>query len=144
MSFLKELKEEDKKSKKKTVKKKEELKKKSELSSLDGQLVVDVYETKDNFYVRAPIAGVESDEIDVTVENGMLIIKGERKYEEEKKEKNYFYQECYWGSFSRQILLPDDVDSSKIKASLEKGVLTVKLPKSPKTKKKKVSIDVKD
>jgi len=106
----------------------------------EGQLAVDVYETDSDFYVRAPIAGVEPEEIDVSVENGMLIIRGERKYTEEAKEKNYFYKECYWGSFSRQILLPEDADADKVKASLKKGILTVKIPKASRLKKRKISV----
>lgn len=110
------------------------------LSSAGGQLTVDVYQTPSEFVVISPIAGVKPEDIDVSVENDMLTIKGERKVFDEVKEKNYFYQECYWGSFSRQILLPEDVDVQKIKASLQKGVLVVRIPKQSKTRKKKVSV----
>ena len=106
----------------------------------EGQLAVDVYQTDDEFCVEAPIAGVSPEEIEVYVENDMLVIKGERKGSEEKIGRNYFYQECYWGSFSRQIILPEDVDSSKIKATLKKGILKVVIPRSEKTRRRRVSI----
>ena len=106
----------------------------------DGQLVVDVYETASEFCIQAPIAGVNPEDIEVSVEGGMLNIGGERKYSEETKEKNYFYRECYWGAFSRQILLPEDADASRIKASLKKGILLIKIPKVTKPTKKKVNV----
>jgi len=111
----------------------------------NGQLAVDTYELEDHFCVKSAIAGVNSDELDVFIDNAMLVIKGERKDPEpdcaNPDAKKYFYQECYWGPFTRQILLPDDVDNSKIKASLKKGVLTIKVPKI-QDKKRKISIEI--
>lgn len=115
-------------------------KKASDWLKAEGQLAVDVFQTNSEFCVRAPIAGVKPEDIEVAVENEMLVIKGERKEKEEEVGKNYFYQECYWGSFSRQIILPEDVDTSRIKASLSKGILTVKIPRVRKVKKKKITI----
>lgn len=106
-----------------------------------GQLAVDVFQTETDFCVRAPIAGVKQEDIDISVENGMLIIKGERKEPSKEGERKYFYQECYWGPFSRQIILPEDVNLQKIKASLKEGVLTVKVP-IIKPMKKKVVIEI--
>lgn len=107
----------------------------------EGQLAVDVYETNSDFVIVTAIAGVSSKEIDIFVEKDMLIIKGERPNPEGSLEKkNYFYQECYWGPFSRKILLPEDVDSSQIKAEMEKGVLVIKIPRIQKTEKRKVQI----
>jgi HSP20 family protein len=102
----------------------------------DGQLAIDVYQTKSSFVVQAPVAGIKPEDIDISVENDFLIIKGKREKTEEIQEKDYFYQECYWGSFSRKVSLPEDLDSSKIKASLKKGILTVKIPKIAKKLKK--------
>lgn len=110
----------------------------------EGQLAVDVYQTDSEFCVQAPIAGVESEDLEVSVENEMLLIKGERKEPVGDKDKSYFYQECYWGPFSRQIILPDDVDVSRIRASLSKGILLVKIPKVRKIKKKKVTVQTAD
>jgi len=142
-SFLKKLKtdiaqeEPETKEKTKPNKKQDWLKK-------EGQLVVDVFYTKSDFCVQAPIAGVEREALDISIDNKMLIIKGERKEPGTIKEKNYSYQECYWGPFSRQILLPEDVDPQRIKASLEKGILLIKIPRIIKVNKKKVNVNVKD
>ena len=151
MSFFKKLKKEidsdekieEKNSKKKTEKKLVPIQKPKKESEnwmeTDGQLAIDVYQTKDFFVVQAPVAGIKPDDLDISVENDFLIIKGRREKTEEIQEKDYFYQECYWGSFSRKVSLPEDLDSSKIKASLKKGILTVKMPKITK-KSKKITI----
>jgi len=110
----------------------------------EGQLAVDVYQTAAEFCIQAPIAGVNPEDIDVSVENEMLIIKGERKEPDSEKEKDYFYQECYWGPFSRQIILPEDTDLNKIKASLKRGILTIKIPKITRLKRRKINIMVGD
>ncbi|MCG2690193.1 Hsp20/alpha crystallin family protein [Candidatus Parcubacteria bacterium] len=106
-----------------------------------GQLAADIYETDDEFFVLAPVAGVSQDEIEIFVENEMLIIKSERKEPDAEKEKKYFFKECYFGPFSRQVLLPEDVNSQKIKASFKKGVLLISMPKK-KAEKKKIEIEI--
>ena len=148
MSFFKKLKKEidsdekivEKIPKKKTEKNSVSIQKSKKESEnwmeTDGQLAIDVYQTKDFFVVQAPVAGIKPGDLDISVENDFLIIKGRREKAEEIQEKDYFYQECYWGSFSRKVSLPEDLDPSKIKASLKKGILTVKIPKiTQKTKK---------
>jgi HSP20 family protein len=107
-----------------------------------GQLAVDVYQTETEFCIQAPVAGVEPGDIAVAVENEMLIIKGDRPEPETKEGRRYIYQECFWGAFSRQIILPEDVDASSIKASLKKGILTIKIPRIGGDKKKiKITIE---
>ncbi|PIU16390.1 hypothetical protein COT20_00410 [bacterium (Candidatus Gribaldobacteria) CG08_land_8_20_14_0_20_39_15] len=108
-----------------------------------GQLAVDVFQVENEFCVQAPIAGIEQSDIDIFVENEMLIIKGERKEPifSSDKEKKYFYQECYWGPFSRQIILPEDVNSEKIKASLKNGILIIRIPNA-EPKKKKIIVEL--
>lgn len=106
-----------------------------------GQLAVDVYQTDTDFCIQAPIAGVNQENLDIAIENEMLIIKGEREEPNQDKEKKYFYQECYWGPFSREIILPEDIDPEKIKASLKGGILLVTIPKTQAIKKK-VTIEV--
>jgi len=102
-----------------------------------GQLAVDVFQTENEFCVQAPIAGVEQNDIDITVENEMLIIRGERREPlMTSKEKKYSYQECYWGPFSRQVIIPEDINKEKIKASLKAGILVVRMPKAEPQKKK--------
>jgi len=125
-------------------KEKTEKKKKQGWLKPEGQLVVDVFYTDSDFCVQSPIAGINKEDIDISIEDKMLVIKGEREEPLEGKGKNYFYQECYWGPFSRQVILPEDVDSQRIKASLEKGVLLIKIPRVIKVSKKKVDISIKD
>jgi len=101
-----------------------------------GQLAVDVYQTDENFCVQAPIAGVNQSNLDIAIENDLLVIKGERDEPNIDKDKKYICQECYWGPFSREVMLPEGLKADKIKASLKNGILLVTIPKSKGTKKK--------
>jgi len=96
----------------------------------DGELVVDVFETGADFVVLAAIAGVQIKDLDISLEKDMMVIKGDRCDPHENPDKKYFYQECYWGPFSRKIILPDNVDIDKADAQIDKGILTVKIPKN--------------
>lgn len=125
------------------LKKKKAPKKEKVLIKPEGQLAIDVFHTSTEFCIRAPIAGVVLGDIKVDVDNGMLIIKGDRKEPDTEKDKNYFYQECHWGPFSRQVILPEDASASKIKASLQKGILLIRVPIKKKKKKRKVNISSK-
>ncbi len=107
----------------------------------EGQLSVDVYQDKNNIIVKSTIAGVEPEDVDVSFDNDMLTIRGQRKKDLTVDEENYFYQECYWGNFSRSIILPVDVKTDKINANIKNGILTITLPK---TKKKDINIKIKD
>ena len=107
----------------------------------EGQLAVDVYQDKDHIIIKSTVAGVEPDDIDITFDNDMITIRGKRRKDITVEEDNYFYQECYWGSFSRSIILPVDVDEDKIEATIKNGILKITLPKS---QKKDVNITVKD
>ena len=110
------------------------------ISEYEGQLTLDVYQTKDNVVIKSTIAGVKPEDLDITIANDMVTIKGERKKVEEAKEDDYFYQECYWGSFSRSIILPVDIDVEGVEADLKDGILTVILPKAAKAKTKKIKV----
>jgi HSP20 family protein len=99
----------------------------------EGQLTCDVYQDKDNIVVKSTIAGVEIENIDISVNNDLLTIRGHRESDETIKEEDYYSQECYWGTFSRSIVLPQEVDHNKTKATLKNGILTVTLPKKYKT-----------
>lgn len=100
----------------------------------EGQLSVDVYQTTDKIIIQSTIAGVRPEDIDITVNNDMVTIRGKREIDNSIKNEDYFIQECYWGGFSRSIILPAEIQSEKIEASLKNGVLTISLPKVPKTK----------
>lgn len=108
----------------------------------EGQLSVDVYQTPSKLIVRSTIAGVKPENIDISINNDMLTVKGKRQMQEEIADEDFLYKECFWGSFSRSIILPVDVQAEKVSASLENGVLTISLPKVKVTKQ--VSIKVKE
>jgi len=110
------------------------------LSDYEGQLNIDMYQTKDNVIIKSTIAGVRPEDIDITVANDMVTIKGARKKEETVSQDDYFYQECYWGNFSRSVIIPVDIDSEGIEADLKDGILTVIIPKAAKAKTKKVKV----
>lgn len=108
--------------------------------NVEGQLALDVYQTKTHIVVLAPIAGVKMSDIKVTVTEDVLSIKGKRQLEFNIPEEDYFTQECFWGDFSRSIVLPSAVDPSKINASFKDAVLKVTIPKTERTKTKVVRI----
>ncbi len=110
------------------------------MNDYEGALNIDMYQTKDNVIIKSTIAGVRPDDIDITVANDMVTIKGSRSREEKIHQDDYFYQECYWGSFSRSVIVPVDIDSEGIEADLKDGILTVIVPKAAKAKTKKVKV----
>jgi HSP20 family protein len=110
------------------------------MNEYEGQLTIDMYQTKDNVVIKSTIAGVKPEDIDVTIANDMVTIRGDRKRDFEASSEDYFYQECYWGSFSRSVVLPVDVDIDNVSADLRDGILTVILPKAAKAKAKKIKV----
>lgn len=108
----------------------------------EGQLAVDVYETNSSIAVESIIGGVSPDNINVSVSNNVLTIKGIREKSPATDENiNYFVSECFWGPFSRSIILPCEVDADAIKAAIKKGVLKITLPKLIGSKTKKIIIE---
>lgn len=110
------------------------------MSDYEGALNIDMYQTKDNVIIKSTIAGVRPEDIDITVANDMVTIKGERVKEEKIAQDDYFYQECYWGGFSRSVIVPVDIDSESIEADYKDGILTIIIPKAAKAKTKKVKV----
>lgn len=106
----------------------------------EGQLTIDVYQTDTDIIIKSTIAGVKPENLDVSISNDMITIKGTRVQDNSIPEENYYYQECYWGSFSRSLVLPVDVLDEKIDATLKNGILTIKLPKADTTKTKKITV----
>jgi HSP20 family protein len=107
----------------------------------EGQLAVDVYQTKDTIVIKAPIAGVKPEDIDVAISEDVVTIRGDRKEEKTIEKDNYYVQECFWGSFSRSVILPTSTVSEKANASLKDGVLTIEIPKVvPEDKVKKIKV----
>ncbi len=107
-----------------------------------GVPAVDLFEEKDDIVVKAELPGMEKENIEVNLTDHTLTIKGEKKKEEEVKEKNYYRSERSYGSFMRAIELPRDVHGDKVKASFKNGVLEVRVPKTEEAKAKEIKVKV--
>lgn len=106
------------------------------------QPAVEISEDKETVIVKVEIPGLKKEELQVNLSDSLLTISGERKAEQEKKEKGYYYSERSYGSFSRSIQLPAEVKSDKVSASFKDGVLEVRLPKTEQAKQRGVTIKV--
>lgn len=107
---------------------------------IEGQLAIDVYQTATELVIKAPIAGVKPEEIEVSITDDNLTVRGERKMEEMVEDNGYLSQECYWGSFSRSYALPVAIDKEKAQAEIKNGILTIRIPKEPSTKTKVLKV----
>lgn len=105
----------------------------------EGELAIDVYQTENELVIQSAIAGVKPEDLSVSIEGDVLTIEGQRQKSSEEA-GNYFYQECFWGRFARQIILPVEIDPNKIEATLKEGVLTIRMPKIQREKKRKIVI----
>jgi len=106
----------------------------------EGQLSVDVYQTPDEIVIRAIVAGVRPDQLDVSITRDMVTIRGKREESREVSGDEYFYKELYWGGFSRTILLPQEVEVENASAIEKHGVLNIRLPKIDKEKQTKLKV----
>ena len=106
-----------------------------------GQLAVDIYQTASDVIVIAPIAGVEPDHLDISINDDILTIRGERSRSKYTSSKDLLYQEVHWGSFSRSIILPIDVVNERVDATLKDGILTIRLPKAKSSRSIKVKME---
>lgn len=111
-----------------------------ESEDLPGQLAVDVYETKEKLVVKARTAGVNKHDLDVSISDNTLSIRGTLSAGNEDDVVNYFVQECYWGEFSRSIALPVPVKEEEIEAMLKDGVLTISFTKVKQDTVKKIQV----
>jgi HSP20 family protein len=107
----------------------------------EGQLSIDVYQDEHSVYVMAPIAGVKAGDVDISITDEVITIKGERKAGHDAPEESHFTRECYWGPFSRSYVLPIAVDSENARATLKDGLLRVQIPKDAKVKTKVIPIN---
>jgi HSP20 family protein len=110
-------------------------------SSEEGELAIDLYETQESLVLQAVIGGMKANDLDISITNDMITIRGERKREENGKIDKFYYEECFWGVFSRSIILPQEINADKAKAIIKNGLLTIILPKLEKTKKKVLEIE---
>lgn len=106
----------------------------------EGQLTVDVYQDKDSIVVQSTVAGVDPDNLEINITNESVTIRGKRERQQVIEDRDYFYQECFWGSFSRSIILPHEVNPDDASASLKNGVLSIRMPKLTKQRAKKLKV----
>jgi HSP20 family protein len=90
--------------------------------------------------VKSIIGGVRSEDLDISVTSDMVTIKGVRKNTDNVDDDDYYYQECFWGSFSRSVILPCDIRTDKVEATMKNGILTIKLPKIEKDSSTKIEV----
>ena len=109
-------------------------------SDEEGQLTVDVYKTKDIIVIKSIIGGVRPEDLDISVTSDMVTIKGKRSNSNNVVPDDYYYQECFWGNFSRSIILPNDIKTEGVEATIKNGILTVKLPKIEKNSSMKIEV----
>src|SRR5262245_8296155 len=107
------------------------------------QPTTDIAETDKEYEVTVELPGIDEKDVEVTLSNGLLLIKGEKKFEREEKKKDYYLSERSFGSFQRSIRVPDGIDPEKVSAAFNKGVLTLKLPKLPEVQASTKKIAVK-
>lgn len=109
----------------------------------EGSLTLDVYQTSSSIIVESAVAGVNPENLDISITSDSVCIRGKREKMEKVETKDYLFQECYWGRFSRSVVLPQEVDPDRAQAALKNGVLKIVLPKlnKQKTKKLKVKFD---
>lgn len=105
-----------------------------------GQLAIDAYQTDDSVVIKAPIAGVNPEDLDIQITNEMVTIKGERHFGDTVAREHYFLQECYWGAFSRSYVLPTSVDADNAQAELKNGILVISIPKLSKARARRLTI----
>lgn len=106
----------------------------------EGELSVDVYQNPNEIIVKTMVAGVKPEDLDVSITREVVTIKGKREEERTLSEEDYFHKELYWGSFSRTIVLPQEIDVDAAEASEKHGLLILRLPKLNKNRQTKVRV----
>ncbi len=106
----------------------------------DAELAIEMFEDGNNIVIKAMVAGVDPDDLDINVERSIVIISGTRHNSHTEASDNYYHQELYWGSFSRTISLPAEVEPQEAKAEEHHGLLTITIPKIDKKRTAKINI----
>jgi HSP20 family protein len=109
----------------------------------EGSLTVDVFRDEGDVVIQSTIAGAVPSDIDISILDNMVTIRGTRQPDTKVRQSDYYYQELYWGSFSRSIILPETVDPDGAKASFKNGILTVRLPTLEKAKTRRLKVELK-
>jgi HSP20 family protein len=108
----------------------------------EGQLTVDVFQTDNEIIVQSTVAGVSDEDLEINITGESVTVRGQREKEEKIEEKDYFYRECFWGSFSRSIILPQEIDPDRSTAILKNGILTIRMPKVERQKARKIKVKI--
>jgi HSP20 family protein len=111
-----------------------------EESAEEGELTVDVYQNNDTIFIKAMIAGVRPEDLDINISRDMVTIRGKREEERLSSSDDYFIRELYWGSFSRDISLPEEIDVDEAEAIEKHGLLMLRLPKLDKKRQSKLKV----
>lgn len=98
----------------------------------EGELTVDIYDKGNEIVIQSTVAGVKPEDLDVNISSDTVTIRGRRERMEEVKENDYYYKELFWGTFSRSVILPEEIDDEAAEATLKHGLLTIHLPKRKK------------
>ena len=107
----------------------------------EGELAIDVYQTESDVVIQSAIAGVKPENLDIAIERDILTIRGNREKPFEES-GDYFTQECYWGPFSREVVMPVEVDPERVEATMKEGILTIKIPKLLREKLRRIKVRI--
>lgn len=108
----------------------------------EGELTVDIYNKDDTVVIQSTVAGVKPEDLDISISSDTVTIRGRREQQDEIREDHYYYKELFWGSFSRSVILPEEIDEEAAEATLKHGLLTIRLPKKKKGTTQKLKIKV--
>lgn len=108
----------------------------------EGELTIDIFNRGDEIVIQSTVAGVKPEDLDVSITNDSVTIRGRREQQEEVAEENYYYKELFWGTFSRQVILPEEIEEDEAEATLKNGLLTLRLPKKRRGVVQKVKVRV--
>lgn len=108
----------------------------------EGELTVDIYDKGDSIVIQSTVAGVKPEDLDVSITNDTVTIRGKRECQEEVKEENYYYKELFWGTFARSVILPEEIEEDAAEATLKHGLLTIHLPKKRRGVVQKLKVKV--
>lgn len=106
----------------------------------DGELPIDMYQTRDSIVIRALVAGVSPDDLNISITRDMVVLKGQREEVQESPDEDYFHRELFWGTFSRSILLPEEVIIDEAEAKEKHGFLEIILPKLDKSRSARLTV----
>lgn len=108
----------------------------------EGELTVDIFDKGDSIVIQSTVAGVKPEDLDISITNDTVTIRGRRERTEEVRDENYYYKELFWGTFSRSVILPEEIEDDEAEASLKHGLLTIRLPKKRRGVVQKLKVKI--